>query len=59
MAALLTVLTVAMAPIVWRGGRRLDSWDSWRKLRFSISTLIYLVFSITLLLWGALEPWSG
>jgi CubicO group peptidase (beta-lactamase class C family) len=57
-AALLTLLTLAMAPMVWRGGRRLDSWTSWRKLRFSISTLVYLSFSVTLLLWGALEPWS-
>jgi len=57
-AALLTLLTLAMAPVVWRGGRRLDSWSSWRKLRFTISTLVYVVFSVTLLLWGALEPWS-
>jgi hypothetical protein len=57
-AALLTLVTVAMSPIVWRGGRRLDSWTSWRKLRFTASTLIYVVFSITLLFWGALEPWS-
>jgi hypothetical protein len=58
-AALLTGLTVVMAPAVWRGGRRVDSWTAWRKLRFSLSTLIFAGFSVLLALWGALEPWSG
>jgi CubicO group peptidase (beta-lactamase class C family) len=58
-AALLTGLTVLMAPAVWRGGRRVDSWTAWRKLRFSLSTLIFAGFSVLLALWGALEPWSG
>ena len=58
-AALLTALTVAMAPAVWRGGRRVDSWTPWRKVRFTLSTLIFAAFSVLLGLWGALEPWSG
>jgi hypothetical protein len=58
-AAILSGLTVLMAPAVWRGGRRVDSWTDWRKLRFSISTLIFAGFSVLLALWGALEPWSG
>jgi hypothetical protein len=58
-AAILSGLTVLMAPAVWRGGRRVDSWTGWRKLRFSISTLIFAGFSVLLALWGALEPWSG
>jgi CubicO group peptidase (beta-lactamase class C family) len=58
-AALLTGLTVLMAPAVWRGGRRVDSWTAWRKLRFSLSTLIFAGFSVLLGAWGALEPWSG
>jgi CubicO group peptidase (beta-lactamase class C family)/fumarate reductase subunit C len=58
-AALLTAVTVAMAPAVWRGGRRVDSWTAWRKLRFSLSTLIFAAFSVVLATWGALEPWSG
>ena len=33
-AALLTLLTIVMAPSVWRGGRRVDSWTAWRKLRW-------------------------
>jgi hypothetical protein len=58
-AALLTLLTVLMAPAVWRGGRRVDSWTAWRKLRFSLSTLVFAGFSLLLACWGALEPWSG
>ncbi|MDR3512934.1 MAG: serine hydrolase, partial [Caulobacteraceae bacterium] len=58
-AALLTGLTVLMAPAVWRGGRRVDSWTAWRKLRFTVSTLVFACFSALLAYWGALEPWSG
>jgi hypothetical protein len=58
-AAVLTLVTLAMTPQVWRGGRRVDSWTAWRKLRFTLSTLIFLGFSVVLGLWGALEPWSG
>jgi len=58
-AALLTLLTILMAPSVWRGGRRVDSWTAWRKLRFTITTIIFTAFSVMLGLWGALAPWSG
>jgi CubicO group peptidase (beta-lactamase class C family)/uncharacterized membrane protein YphA (DoxX/SURF4 family) len=59
MAAILTVLTIVMAPAVWRGGRRVDSWSDLRKLRFTMTTLIFAAFSLLLALWGVLEPWSG
>jgi CubicO group peptidase (beta-lactamase class C family) len=58
-AAVLSFLTLGMAPTVWRGGRRVESWTSWRKLRFTVTTLIFASFSVLLALWGALEPWSG
>jgi hypothetical protein len=58
-AALLTLLTILMAPSVWRGGRRVDSWTGWRKLRFTMTTMIFAAFSVMLGLWGALAPWSG
>ncbi|HEX4198198.1 MAG TPA: serine hydrolase domain-containing protein [Caulobacteraceae bacterium] len=58
-AALLTLLVLVMTPVVWRGGRRLDSWTIGRKLRFTLTTLIFAAFSLQLLLWGALAPWSG
>jgi chromate transport protein ChrA len=58
-AALLTAVTLLMAPAVWRGGRRVDSWNGWRKLRFTLSTLVFAGFSLLLAYWGFLEPWSG
>ena len=58
-AALLTVLALVLTPVVWRGGRRLDSWTIGRKLRFTLTTLIFAAFSLQLLMWGALAPWSG
>jgi CubicO group peptidase (beta-lactamase class C family) len=57
--ALLTVLTIVMAPSVWRGGRRVDSWTAWRKLRFTLTTAIFAAFALMLGLWGGLAPWSG
>jgi CubicO group peptidase (beta-lactamase class C family) len=57
--ALLTLLTIVMAPSVWRGGRRVDSWTAWRKLRFTMTTVIFAAFSLMLGLWGGLAPWSG
>ncbi|MFO1013538.1 MAG: hypothetical protein U1E50_07220 [Caulobacteraceae bacterium] len=58
-AAVLTLVTLGMAPFVWRGGRRVDSWTLGRKARFTFTALVYLSFSIVLMIWGALEPWSG
>ena len=59
LAALLTVLLLALTPVVWRGGRRLDSWSMSRKLRFTVTTVVFAAFAAQLLLWGALAPWSG
>ena len=58
-AALCSLAQVLMLPSVWQGGRRVESWTSWRKLRFSLTSLIFLGFGVILLLWGALQPWSG
>jgi CubicO group peptidase (beta-lactamase class C family) len=58
-AALCSLGQTLLLPAVWRGGRRLDSWSGWRKLRFSLTTLIFLAFAVLLAYWGALEPWSG
>jgi CubicO group peptidase (beta-lactamase class C family) len=58
-ATVLSFLTLGMAPTVWRGGRRVESWTAWRKLRFTITTFIFAGFSVLLAVWGALEPWSG
>jgi CubicO group peptidase (beta-lactamase class C family) len=58
-ASLCSLGQALMLPAVWRGGRRVDSWTSGRKLRFSLTALIFLGFGTTLLLWGALQPWSS
>ena len=58
-AAVLTFITLLMLPVIWRGGRRVDSWTPWRKLRFTLTALIFALFSIDLAYWGALFPWSG
>jgi hypothetical protein len=36
-----------------------DSWTNWRKLRFSMSTLIFTTFSILVAMRGGLEPWNS
>ena len=58
-ASLLTAITLLMMTNIWRGGRRVDSWTNWRKLRFSMSTLIFTIFSILVAMRGGLEPWNS
>ena len=57
-ATVMTLITLIMLPWIWRGGRRLDSWSAGRKLRFTVTTLVFLAFAVVLGFWGALEPWS-
>ncbi len=57
-AALMTVVCLALLPAAWRGGRRLDSWTAVRKARFTVATVIFALFALELGLLGALEPWS-
>ena len=58
-ASVLNLFTLVILPAIWRGGRRVDSWTDWRKLRFTATVLVFTAFSVLLGLWGALEPWSG
>jgi hypothetical protein len=58
-AALASVGQLLMLPAVWRGGRRLDSWTTGRKLTFTLTVVLFVAFSATLALWGALEPWNS
>ncbi|HWA63057.1 MAG TPA: serine hydrolase domain-containing protein [Caulobacteraceae bacterium] len=58
-AAIMAIVTLGLTPLVWRGGRRVDSWTPARKLRFTMTAVIFLAYGVLLFFWGALEPWSG
>jgi CubicO group peptidase (beta-lactamase class C family) len=58
-ASLCSLAQVLLLPVVWQGGRRVESWTTWRKLRFSLTALFFLAFGVILATWGALQPWSG
>lgn len=57
-ASVLSLLTLGVLPMVWRGGRRVDSWSSGRKVAFTFSALLFVFLSVLLGLWGYLLPWS-
>ena len=58
-ASLITVITLILLPLVWRGGRRVDSWANGRKFAFTLTVLVYGALGLLLLRWGALAPWSA
>jgi hypothetical protein len=58
-ASVLAGLTLLMVPMVWKGGRRVDSWTTLRKLAFTYTTLLYIGLAVLLALWNFLLPWSG
>ena len=58
-ASLMSVPILLMIPVIWRGGRRLDSWTGNRKARFTLIAILFAAFAILLASWGALEPWSS
>ncbi|HZZ34838.1 MAG TPA: serine hydrolase, partial [Caulobacteraceae bacterium] len=58
-ASAMAVGSIVFLPFVWRGGRRVDSWTTGRKMRFTLTALIFFAYAVFLGTWGALEPWSG
>ncbi|HQR89694.1 MAG TPA: serine hydrolase domain-containing protein [Caulobacter sp.] len=58
-ASALTAVTLIMAPVVWRGGRRVDSWTTLRKLAFTYTALLYAVLGLLLAYWNFLLPVKG
>lgn len=57
-ASMLSVLTLGVLPMVWRGGRRVDSWSGGRKVAFTLTALLFVFLAVLLGLWGYLLPWS-
>jgi CubicO group peptidase (beta-lactamase class C family) len=54
-AAVLSGLSLILTLPAWGGGEK--SWGLWRKLRFTLTSLIFAALGLQLALWGALEPW--
>lgn len=57
-AAALSLLSLGALPMVWRGGRRVDSWSGGRKTAFTFTALLFILLSVLLGLWGYLLPKS-
>lgn len=57
-ASVLSVLTLGALPMVWRGGRRVDSWNGGRKAAFTYTAILHVFLAVLLGLWGYLLPWS-
>ena len=57
-AAALSLLGLGALPMVWRGGRRVDSWSGGRKTAFTFTALLFVLLSVLLGMWGYLLPKS-
>ncbi len=55
LASLASAGVLVMLPMVWT---RVGGWSRWRKTRFTATTVIFMVFALFLLSWGALQPWN-
>ena len=58
-ATLLSLPNLLLTPAVWRGGRRVESWNTGRKLVFTLTSLVFMAYGALLGAWGALAPWSA
>lgn len=58
LAALTALASLALAPWVWRGGRRMESWGFNRKFGYSLTVSVFSLYGVLLTFWGGLEPWS-
>jgi hypothetical protein len=59
LAALMSVVMAIQLRKVWNGERRIIGWSTGRKLRHSLTVLVYLAFALVLGAWGGLAPWSS
>ena len=58
-ASVLNLLTLLLTPLIWQGGRRVESWSGLRKFAYTWTVLVYGALGLLLLRWGALFPWSA
>ena len=56
LGAVLALLMIALMPGVWREGDA--GWSTGRRVRYSITTVVFAWFSGLLAWWGALQPWQ-
>lgn len=56
--AVLQLVILGFLPFIWRGGRRVDSWTTGRKIRFCATAATFTLFALLLALWGGIFPWS-
>ncbi|HVN00320.1 MAG TPA: serine hydrolase domain-containing protein [Caulobacteraceae bacterium] len=54
-AALLSAAGLVLAAFAWRSS---EGWGVWRKLRTSMTALVFAALALQLGLWGLLEPWN-
>ena len=54
---MLSGLGLLLTPFAWWSDAE-DGWGPWRKLRFSMTSLVFAALGFQLAYWGALEPWS-
>lgn len=43
---------------IWRSDRRGSGWTHGRRLRHSITAVVFVAYGLLLTLWGALTPWA-
>jgi len=55
-AAAISGLALILTPLTWPGGEA--SWTIGRRLRFTLTSLVFAAFGLQLALWGALAPWA-
>lgn len=57
-ATITSVLLLAAAPFTWRGSKLTGAWTLGRKLRHSLTLILFTAFGAVLAAWGALFPWA-
>ncbi|MEO8779864.1 MAG: serine hydrolase domain-containing protein [Rhodanobacter sp.] len=54
-ASLLSIGILIALPFAWMAD---EGWGLWRKLRFSVASLLFCALGVQLGFWGFLEPWA-